>query len=117
MMTVHVVGTADEITEGQHRVYEVLGRLVVIYNIRGEYYALLNYCPHQGAEICKGPVNGTTIPSDVYAYSFGREGEIVRCPWHGWEFEIKTGNPLAPHNMKLRRYEVILDDGKLGIKL
>ncbi|TMV52263.1 Rieske (2Fe-2S) protein [Paenibacillus mesophilus] len=116
-MTVHVVGTADQIGEGQHRVYDVSGRSVVIYNIRGEYYAILNYCPHQGAEMCKGRVCGTNLPSEVYEYSFGREGEIVRCPWHGWEFEIKTGKSLARPNMRLLRYEVVLEGGKLGIKM
>ena len=116
-MTVHVVGTADEIADGQHRVFEISGRSIVIYNIRGEYYAILNYCPHQGAEICKGPVCGTNLPSGVYEYEFGRKGEIVRCPWHGWEFDIRTGKSLVPNKMRLLRYEVVLTDGKLGVKM
>ncbi|RKN71219.1 Rieske (2Fe-2S) protein [Paenibacillus ginsengarvi] len=116
-MTVYALGSADQIPDGQHRVFEVGGRSIVVYHRRGEYFAYFNYCPHQGAEICKGRVCGTTLPSDVYAYDFGREGEIVRCPWHGWEFDIKTGKSLVKPNMRLLRYEVILEDGKLGIKM
>ena len=116
-MTVHVVGRADSIAEDQHQVFDIAGRSVVVYRIGNEYFAILNYCPHQGARMCKGPVCGTNIPSEVYEYNFGRKGEIVRCPWHGWEFDIKTGNALAPIKQKLLRYEVVIADGMLGIKM
>lgn len=116
-MTVHFVGNAAQIAEGKHRVFDIAGRPVVIYNVRGEYFAYLNYCPHQGARMDKGPVCGTNMCSDVYAYRFGRAGEIVRCPWHGWEFDLRTGQSLARKDKRLRRYEVVLEDGRLGVKV
>jgi len=116
-MTVHVVGDAAQIAEGQHCVFDVVGRPVVIYNLGGEYFAYLNYCPHQGAQMDKGPVCGTNLASEVYDYRFGREGEIVRCPWHGWEFDIRTGQSLVRKDKRLRRYDVVVEDGKLGVKL
>ncbi|MBD2864404.1 Rieske (2Fe-2S) protein [Paenibacillus oceani] len=116
-MTLHVVGRADSISEDQHQVYEIAGRSVVVYHIGNEFYALLNYCPHQGAQMCKGPVCGTNIPSEVYEYNFGRKGEIVRCPWHGWEFDIKTGKALAPIKKKLQCYEVVIEGGMIVVKI
>lgn len=114
-MYVHFVGEAAQIAEGGHAVFEVNGRSIVVYNVGGEYYAFLNYCPHQGAEIAKGPVSGTNLASSVYDYHYGREGEIVRCPWHGWEFDLKTGAALARSDKRLRKYETLLDEGRLGI--
>lgn len=115
-MDVHYVTEAGAIKEGCHQIVEIGGKSIGIYNVKGEYFALLNYCPHQGAQLCKGQVCGTTLLSPVYEYDYGRQGEIVRCPWHGWEFDIRTGQPLVEGKGKLRRYEVVITDGKLGIK-
>ena len=116
-MTVHYVTEPEQIPEGHHHVFEIAGRSIGIYNVKGEFYAILNYCPHQGAEICKGPVCGTSLESRVYEYKFGREGEIVRCPWHGWEFDLKTGKSLVKEKVRLRCYKVFVEDGKIGVEL
>ena len=116
-MTVHYVAEAEHISEGEHRVYEIAGISIGIYNVKGEYYAVLNYCPHQGAQICKGPVCGTTLLSPVYDYDYGKQGEVVRCPWHGWEFDIRTGKSLVEGKPRLRRYTVVNTDGKLGVDM
>ncbi|WP_202914461.1 Rieske (2Fe-2S) protein [Paenibacillus antri] len=76
-----VAATVD-IPEGTSKIVEVKGRSIGVYNVNGEYYAIQNYCPHQGAELCAGPVCGTTLESRVYEFIYGRDREIVRCPWH-----------------------------------
>jgi nitrite reductase/ring-hydroxylating ferredoxin subunit len=116
-MAHYPIGSAEQIPEGQHRVFEIKGKSVVVYNVQGEFFALLNYCPHQGAKMCTGKVSGTMLPSDVYEYRLGRLGEIVRCPWHGWEFDIKTGKSLVRHDVRLLRYEVVLEDGMLSVSI
>jgi nitrite reductase/ring-hydroxylating ferredoxin subunit len=116
-MAIHYVAETDDITEGQSKIVNVEGRSIGIYRIDGEYYALHNRCPHEGAQLCKGPVCGTTLPSNVYEYEFGRKGELVRCPWHGWEFEIKTGKSVFDEKVRTRSYKVQVDDGKIGIIL
>jgi nitrite reductase/ring-hydroxylating ferredoxin subunit len=114
-MPVHFVMDAGDIPESGHAIVSVEGREIGIYRIGGEYYALHNYCPHQGAPLCAGIVCGTNLPSDVYRYEYGRQGEIVRCPWHGWEFDIKTGKSLFNEKVRARSYKVELRDGKIGI--
>lgn len=116
-MAVYYVLDESEVLEGGHRVVQVEGREIVIYRVNGELYALHNYCPHQGAPICAGLVSGTTKPSNVYEYEFERQGEIVRCPWHGWEFDIKTGKSLFSDKVRVKRYEVDIRDGKVGVVL
>lgn len=108
-------GRVDEIPPGTHRLVEIEGKSVGVYNIRGDFHALLNYCPHEGAELCKGRVCGTTLPSGVFEYVYGRDGEILRCPWHGWEFEIKTGKSLFSEKIRTRHYEVEVSQGTLYV--
>lgn len=116
-MAVYYVAETCEIPDGKSKIIELDGRSIGIFRVGGEYYALHNRCPHEGAELCKGTVCGTTLPSGVYDYRFGREGEIVRCPWHGWEFDIKTGKSLFSDKVRTRSYTVQVKDGRIGIVL
>jgi nitrite reductase/ring-hydroxylating ferredoxin subunit len=77
-----------------------------VFNVGGRFFAYRNVCPHAGAPVCEGKICGTTAPSDVGQFILEREGEIVRCPWHGWEFDLLTGKHLVDEKMKLRPYAV-----------
>ncbi|CAG7622157.1 hypothetical protein PAESOLCIP111_02398 [Paenibacillus solanacearum] len=104
---------ADELPEGGHKIVEARGISFGIYRIKGEYYAWRNVCPHAGAPVCRGKVCGTRLPSLVYEYKYGRENEILRCPWHGWEFDLLTGEHLVDPETKLRQGKLELSDPKL----
>lgn len=81
-----------------------------MFNIGGRLYGLRNRCPHQGAPLCLGRIKGTTLPEAPYKYVYGRDQEIIQCPWHGWEFEIATGRTyFKPHRMRVRTYDVTLE--------
>ncbi|WP_010277517.1 Rieske (2Fe-2S) protein [Paenibacillus senegalensis] len=116
-MAVHFVLDTKELPEGTHTIVTVNGREIGLYHLNGSYYALNNYCPHYGAPLCAGHVGGTNLPSDVYQYEYGKQGQIVRCPWHGWEFDIKTGVSLFDDKIRTRTYPVEVRDGKIGIVL
>ena len=108
----HVVARVGELPPGERRIVEVEGRSIGVFNVHGEYYALRNTCPHQGAPLCLGDVQGTAAPSRPGEYIWEREGEILRCPWHGWEFDLKTGRSIFnPHKMRVRSYEVSVAAG------
>ncbi len=111
----HVVGLASEVPPGGRKIVEVEGRSVGIFNVHGTFYALRNRCPHQGAPLCRGSVKGTTLPSAPGEYLWGREGEILRCPWHGWEFDLLTGHCLVDDRRHLRLFPVAVEDGKIYV--
>ncbi|GIP37805.1 (2Fe-2S)-binding protein [Paenibacillus sp. J31TS4] len=116
-MAIHYVLKEGDLADGGHAIVTVNGREIGIYR-RGEaYYALYNYCPHLGAPLCSGRVCGTNLPSDVYRYEYGMAGEIVRCPWHGWEFEIATGKSLFSDKVRAKTYPVEVHDGQIGVVL
>ncbi|HZQ98290.1 MAG TPA: Rieske (2Fe-2S) protein [Chloroflexota bacterium] len=111
-----VAATAD-IPPGGRKIYRVNGREVGIFNIQGTYYALKNVCRHQGARVCLGKVTGTTLPSKVYEFKYGREGQILRCPWHGWEYDITTGRSLFDPEVKVVSYPVSVEDDQIYITM
>ncbi len=85
----------------------------------GGIAALTNRCPHRGGQLCEGPVCGTTaatVPGD-HAYAYERAGELVRCAWHGWEFDIRTGQCLADPGLKAKTYPVIQDGDDLYVEV
>lgn len=111
------VGAASDLKPGERRLVEVRGHSVGVFNVNGEYVAALNLCPHELAPVCRGRVGGTTLPSPPGEYRWGREGEILACPWHGWEFDLTTGKALADPRVRLRRYPVTVEDDTLYITL
>jgi nitrite reductase/ring-hydroxylating ferredoxin subunit len=106
----HVVCRVEEIPPGRRKIVEIEGRSIGVFNVNGQFFALRNRCPHQGAPLCQGSVKGTALPSLPGEYLWAREGEILRCPWHGWEFDITTGKNMAePERWRVRRYEVTVE--------
>jgi 3-phenylpropionate/trans-cinnamate dioxygenase ferredoxin subunit len=109
----HVVATVEEIPPGGRKLVEAAGRSIGVFNIGGAFYALRNRCPHQGGPLCSGRLTGlleAQVPGD---YRYTRRGEILRCPWHGWEFDVKTGQSwFDPARTRVRAYPVSVEAGE-----
>ena len=103
----HVVCRVDELPPGQRKIVDVGGRTIGVFNVNGSYYALLNRCPHKAAPLCLGVLKGLVLGPEPYCYEIEREGEILRCPWHGWEFDVTNGRSIYnPHGVRVKAYEV-----------
>lgn len=108
----HVVCRADEIAPGAARRIEIEGREIAIFNVNGEFAAIGDRCPHEGASLCKGQVIGLAQSDEPGRYRMVREGEFVRCPWHGWEFDLKTGRSWCdPARTRVKSYDVSVAEG------
>ena len=106
----HIVGAVAEIKPGERKIVEAEGKSIGVFNVQGTFYALRNICPHQGAPLCLGSLKGTTLPSAPGEYIWAREGEILRCPWHGWEFDVTNGRSIFnPHQVRVKSYEVTVE--------
>lgn len=112
-MAKHVVCRASEIPVGERKIIEIAGRSIGVFNVKGKFYALRNSCPHELAPLCRGLVTGTTLPSQPGEYIWARDGEIIRCPWHGWEFDITNGQSIFnPHKMRVKSYKVTVESAQ-----
>ena len=111
-MARHVVATVDDIPAGQRMLVKVGGREIGIFNVGGEYFAVSNRCPHEGASLCKGRIVGLVESSEPGSYQFSRRGELLRCPWHGWEFDLRTGKSRCePDRTKVRSFDLKVESG------
>lgn len=111
-MARHIVAAVDEIPPGQRRLVNANGRDIIIFNVDGEYFAVANRCPHEGASLCKGRIVGLVEATEPGAYQYSRRGELIRCPWHGWEFDLRTGKSWCePDRTKVRRYDLKVEPG------
>ncbi len=77
-----------------------------VFRVGDAFRAYRNVCPHAGAPVCRGRVSGTTLPSTVYEYDYCEEKRVLRCPWHGWEFDLLTGQHLVDEKSKLKSIPV-----------
>jgi nitrite reductase (NADH) small subunit len=109
----YVVGMESELPPGSRRIISVGTHGIGVFNVNGTYYALKNVCPHQGGPLCLGSLEGTAIsvagPDGGDRIAWVREGEILCCPWHRWEFDISTGKPLFPSKMRVATYKVTVE--------
>jgi nitrite reductase/ring-hydroxylating ferredoxin subunit len=117
MMARHRVCAVDELPPGSMKLVPAGKFGVGVYNIGGQFYAIANYCSHEGAPLCTGYVGGTNVhdPNRPGQLAFVKAGRIVRCPWHQWEFDITTGQTLADPDRRIRTYRVDVTDGEVFV--
>ena len=106
----HVVATVDEIPPGTHKLVPIGRHGVGVYNVGGTFYAIANYCPHEGGPLCTGRARGRNIvdesvPGDAVMV---RDLEFIYCPWDQWGFELATGTTAVKPEWSIRTYPVRL---------
>jgi nitrite reductase (NADH) small subunit len=95
------VGRVEDVPVGRGATVELLsGSELALYNIDGEFYAIENFCPHKGAPLADGRLCGQT----------------VECDWHGWRFDLRTGQCLT-NSGSVETYEVLIEDGLIKIRI
>jgi len=116
-MARHVVAAVAEIPPGSRKIVTIRGREIGIFNHGGEFFALLNRCPHQGGELCKGTLVGLATSPEPGVFELSRRGEMLKCPWHGWEYDIRTGQSWCdPNDTKVRAYPVTVEPGEALVR-
>lgn len=101
-----MVARADEIPEGGRKIVTLANREIGIFHIQGAFHALRNVCPHRGAPVCLGRLRPQIEDEGSLDFVFSREGEILKCPWHQWEFDVRTGQALHSPGLKVRTFRV-----------
>jgi nitrite reductase (NADH) small subunit len=115
-MSGFLVGKASEISEGDKKIIVANGRSIGVYNLGGQFFAIRNTCPHKGAALCTGITAAFITSSGPGNFEYEREGEIARCPWHQWEFDIKTGCMVVDPKMRTKTYEVTVERYDVSIE-
>jgi nitrite reductase (NADH) small subunit/3-phenylpropionate/trans-cinnamate dioxygenase ferredoxin subunit len=97
----HTVCRVGDLAEGDGKTVEVAGRLLAVFFLKGQYYAIDDVCPHMGASLGSGYV----------------EEGIVTCPWHAWRFRLSDGAWADNPRLKIGCYPVRIEDGAVQVQL
>jgi 3-phenylpropionate/trans-cinnamate dioxygenase ferredoxin subunit len=108
----YVIARASDVPDGARVVVEIEGRSIGVFNVGGSFYAILNRCPHMGAELCKGDVIGLVESDAPGDFRLDESQPFLACPWHGWEYDLETGQSwFSPGRTRARRFPVEVEHG------
>jgi 3-phenylpropionate/trans-cinnamate dioxygenase ferredoxin subunit len=115
----HPVGAVDDFPPGTIQLREIGSRSIGIVNAGSKLYAVLNVCPHALAPVCEGKLTGTMLPSEPGQAAWGLDDRILRCPWHGYEYDLEDGGKtvFTSFRARVRMFPVTVDDGVVHVEM
>lgn len=109
------VADIEAFQESNRVLIDIKGREIGVFKTDNGFFAVANYCVHQGGPLCEGKVSGALTADEDFELEYTKEDEVISCPWHGWEFDIETGKHLPHTNHRIPTYDVEVEDGKIYI--
>lgn len=101
MSTRHRIAGVDEVSPGTGKEFVVGDRVVALFNVDGQFHALDGICPHAGGPLAQGYLRK----------------HVVTCPWHGWQFDVTTGQHCLNPRLQHTRFPVVVEGNDLFIEL
>ena len=95
------VANTTELTAGTGIVAEINGKSLAVFNVNGTFHVIDNTCVHRGGPLGEGDL----------------EGEVVTCPWHGWEYNVKTGVSVNNPSACVASYPVVVEGDEVKVDL
>lgn len=111
------VGAVAEFPERAVTIVRADGREVGIVRWDGEVYALANVCTHQRGPLCRGTLSARLTASAPGTMELDDETPVLACPWHGWEFDVRTGRALWDERYAVRTYDARVEDGRVLVEV
>ena len=107
-----VVARLDEFATGDRRIVRVGGREIGVFRVGvDEFYAIRNRCPHQGGPLCAGWISPRLVSEMPGQYQLDEGAPVLVCPWHGWQYDMATGQSFVPGDPDARSYRVSVERG------
>jgi nitrite reductase (NADH) small subunit len=95
------IATEGDIAPGEYNEFVAGERIVALFNVEGTYYALDGICPHQGGPLGQGSLSGC----------------IVTCPWHGFQFDVTTGQHQTSKSLVHPTFPVKVENGEVWVNV
>ncbi len=114
------LGPASAFSDPGRKVVEVDGVEIGVFHVRGQFSAYRNICPHMGGPVCQGKIL-PRVEEDIAddrksrGFVFSKTQTNIVCPWHGYEFDIRTGRHQGNPQLRLRALEIRIADGEVFV--
>lgn len=112
----HPVADREAFDSTSRVLVDIDGLEVAVFRIDGEYHALANHCVHQGGPLCSWAVSTVLTADEELRLALDPDRRAVSCPWHGWEFDIETGEHLAPSGHRVPTYDVTVEGDRVYVR-
>lgn len=106
-----VVARLEEFPPGSRRIVRVGGREIGVFRVDERFYAVRNRCPHQGAPLCIGRIFPRISSPQPGEFALGTGPPLLVCPWHGWQYDVSTGQSYSPGDPRAKSYGVSVASG------
>ena len=93
------VASTSEVPPGRSKVVVAAGQIIALFNVDGRFYAMSGTCLHRGGPVGEGEL----------------DGPIVTCPWHGWQYDVRTGQNVLNPMARLTSYAVKVENGQVFV--
>lgn len=115
---VKIASTDDFDGDGSRVITEVNGQEIAVFRHAGDYYAVANYCVHQSGPLCEGGLTGyMQMAEDNWDWEYDDEPKYISCPWHGWAYDITTGDNVKDSRYSVPVYDVKVEDGDVYVEI
>jgi nitrite reductase/ring-hydroxylating ferredoxin subunit len=118
------VATVDEFKNKNKKIVEVNGTEIGVFNVKEDYYALRNVCPHQYGPVAEGKITNKIVAEvpdrgERVEEEYDCGTKVINCPYHGWGFDIETGEHIGdPENVpQIQKFEVSVEKGRIYLNL
>jgi len=111
------VGSFDAFPERSVTVVEAGGREVGIVRWNGSVYALANVCTHQRGPLCRGTLGSRLVGGAPGTMELDDDGPVIACPWHGWEFDVRTGRAIWDERYAVRTYPAEVEGADVVVEV
>ena len=107
-----VVCPVSAMAPGDRRIVQAGSRSIGVFRVGDRFFGIRNRCPHQGGPLCRGHLLGDAVADSPGSVRIASDPLRVACPWHGWEYDLETGQSfMGPGQMRVRSYGVALEPG------
>lgn len=113
--TRHKVAAAADLEDGERVIEEIEGLEIAVFSVDGKYYAVANFCPHQAGPLCEGLLMGRIRGSEGWRLEYDDTETVISCPWHGWRFDVTTGQNLQSDRYAVPTYDVEVENGDVYV--
>ena len=110
------VGAVSDFVDQSVQIVDVGQRQIGIIRWRDKFYAIGNVCSHQGAPLCHGVLSAYVTAAEPGNMVLDDSVPVLACPWHGWEFDVRTGQAILDPKRRARTYEVRVAENRVLVE-
>lgn len=121
-MIEHRLGSVSDFKDGDKRLVAIGGVEIGVFQLGDAFYAWRNVCPHQGGPVCQGRIFKRVIENidadrKVHGRRYDEDVRHIVCPWHGGEFDIRTGRHAGTDTLRLVPVETVVSGGEVFLRV